>query len=504
MSVVRLQGESEKRRGIHYELESSAQPIGVGGMGQVFQGLCVNERTGTRRDVAIKFMFDDLPPQAIERARREASIQLHNDNLIEMLGFIETIEKTPIGDTVRHYHVVSELLTGVSLYDLLKGKTTDRHGQENPYAAHLLHEFRTAPELFAKKIVASVLSGLMALHDAGFIHRDIDPSNIMVTNDGRIKLIDLGLAKYLVPHNDSVLSLEGKFMGKPECAAPELVMGDIQHQNQSTDIYSVGVLLYQCLTGHTPFQGARHEIMEQQLHAKIDLSPIENKALRAVIAKATEKKQALRYQTCYEMRVALDGGSGTKEKTNKFLITILVGALFVLGVIAFFMLNGRSAPSGGSDNDTTMTPDTQVVAPVPFEKDTVTPDTDSKPQSTTSEEKKEDAEEKSKGTKQKKDKVEKDPQPTPVVKSNDYTHMSDSQLEQLSETDDKAQSELGRRLVRRGGSNNIIRAIQLFKKAISQGNAQARTALAQVMGALEQKAANGDAKSMEILESMNH
>ena len=62
-------------------------------MGKVYKGRCVDERTGMYKEVAIKFMFSDLPEHAIERARREASIRLRNDNLVEMLGFIETTEK---------------------------------------------------------------------------------------------------------------------------------------------------------------------------------------------------------------------------------------------------------------------------------------------------------------------------------------------------------------------------------------------------------------------------
>ena len=366
MAVVRLQGESEKRRGIYYQVESSSTPIGAGGMGQVFQGLCVNEITGATRPVAIKFMFDDLPPQAIERARREASIQLHNDNLIEMLGFIETCEKGPLGKEIKRYHVVSELLSGVSLYNLLKGKATDQYGQENAFAVKLLQEFRTAPECFAKKIVTSVLSGLMALHDAGYIHRDIDPTNIMITDDGRIKLIDLGLAKKLAHVDEQNLSIEGKFLGKPEYAAPELVTGDFQHQNYTTDIYSVGILLYQCLTGHTPYQGAYHDVMDQQLHAKLDLSQIENKDLRAIIAKATEKKQASRYQTCYEMRVALDSIKDKEHasKTSKNYIPVLLVAVLLLGIAAFIMMNRHNSvvePSKPWVEDTTTEQSTQSV-----------------------------------------------------------------------------------------------------------------------------------------------
>ena len=239
MSIIKLQGDLERQRGIFYQVDSSAQPIGVGGMGQVFKGICVNEKTGATRPVAIKFMYDDLPPQAVERARREASIQLRNDNLVEMLGFIEIDEQTPTGDVRKHYHVVSELLNGVSLDDILEGKTKDRNGQDVPFAVKMLQDYKNDPEHFAKTVVVSVLSGLMALHDAGYIHRDIDPSNIMVTSEGHIKLIDFGIAKQMntLTTSDKALTVAGKFMGKPEYAAPELVMGDVNSQNRTTDIH---------------------------------------------------------------------------------------------------------------------------------------------------------------------------------------------------------------------------------------------------------------------------
>ena len=85
MAIIRLQGEEEKRKGIYFQLDTADEPIGAGGMGQVFKGICVNTQTHAVREVAIKFMYDDLPAHAIERGRREASIQLRNDNLIEML-----------------------------------------------------------------------------------------------------------------------------------------------------------------------------------------------------------------------------------------------------------------------------------------------------------------------------------------------------------------------------------------------------------------------------------
>ena len=341
MTIIKLQGEAEKRKGISYQFDIEAAPIGEGGMGKVYRGFCVDERNGAKRPVAIKLLFDDLPASAIERAKREASIQLRNDNLIEMLGFIETQEVTPSGAIVKHGHIVSELLNGVSLYDLLEGKTKDRDGEDVPFAVKMLQDYQNDSEHFAQKVVMSVLSGLLALHDSGYIHRDIDPSNIMLTTDGRIKLIDFGIAKQMnnLTTGDKALTVAGKFMGKPEYAAPELAMGDIQHQNQTTDIYAVGILLYQCIVGHTPFEGARHEVLDMQLHNKIPVDKIKNKAIRNIIATACEKRQERRYQTSAQMRVALENLNGNTQIVNtrkrQILIASAVAVVLILsGIIA--------------------------------------------------------------------------------------------------------------------------------------------------------------------------
>ena len=350
MAIIMLQGESERLRGIHYEIDNAQQPIGVGGMGQVCKGLMVDEHTGSTRPVAIKFMFDDLPPQALERARREANIQLRNDNLVEMLGFMETQETDPTGVVKKHYHVVSELLDGVSLSDLLNGKTANRDGHDVPFAVKLLQDYRNDPDHFARTVVMSVLSGLMALHDAGYIHRDIDPSNIFVTAEGHIKLIDFGIAKQMnaLTTSDKSLTVAGKFMGKPEYASPELALGDLQHQNQTTDIYAVGILLYQCIVGHTPFEGPRHEILEKQIKEKLPLGVIKNKDLRRIIATACEKKQELRYQSSAQMRVALEEMGGVKKamsaRQKGIIVSAAAAAVLVLAIIAF-VVHYRSSQS---------------------------------------------------------------------------------------------------------------------------------------------------------------
>lgn len=284
MAKIRLQGEEEKRKNICFEVDTANPPIGEGGMGKVMKGVCIDIATNISRPVAIKFLYEDLPPHAIERARREASIRLRNDNLIEMLGFIET--ETKHGTMTRkHYHVVSELLNGIPLSSIFEGKCTDADGHENPFAKKLLKEFQADSVHFAKTIMLNVLSGLIALHDAGYVHRDIDPSNIMLTEDGHIKLIDFGIAKQVnkLTTNDRGLTTAGTFMGKAEYAAPELAIGDLKHQNQTTDIYAMGILLYQCIVGHVPFEGQSHVVLEKQLHKKIPLAQIKDRGMRKII-----------------------------------------------------------------------------------------------------------------------------------------------------------------------------------------------------------------------------
>ena len=340
MSIVRLQGEAEKQKHIYFEVDASKPAIGEGGMGKVMRGVCVDTDTNVTRPVAIKFLYDDLPAHAIERARREASIQLRNDNLVEMIGFVET--ESYHGNTLqKHYHVVSELLTGVSLSDLLEGKCNDVHGKEIPFVKKMLKDYQTDPVRFAKIIVINVLSGLMALHDAGYIHRDIDPSNIMLTEDGHIKLIDFGICKQVnkLTTHDRGLTTTGVFMGKAEYAAPELVLGDLRSQNQTTDIYAIGILLYQCIVGHVPFEGPSHQVLDKQLHKKMPLSTVKDKKLRKIIEIATEKNQSVRYQTAAQMRVAIENIDGKKKamKLSTKLSIVGVAVVVVVAILAFFL-----------------------------------------------------------------------------------------------------------------------------------------------------------------------
>lgn len=345
MNIIRLQGDAEKRKGIYYEYDVDATPLGEGGMGRVFKGFRVVERTGERMPVAVKAIYDNIPERVVERARREADIQLDNDNLIRMYGFVETISHYEGGTKCKvHYHVIMELLIGVTLEDIMNGITSDQNGMQIPFAAELYTQYTQDRYSAVVRIIKPILSGLMALHDKGYIHRDIDPSNIMVTIDGKIKLIDFGICKQIVSLEslDKALTASGVFMGKVNYAAPEMVLGDVRSQNYTTDIYALGILLYQLCAGHLPFSGTDQDILAANLRNPLPMKDIKKVEFKRIIRKATEKVQSKRYASVAELRVALDripvnnGNYIDSKKTIKYSVLFLIMIAIIAGSVFLF------------------------------------------------------------------------------------------------------------------------------------------------------------------------
>ena len=345
MNIITIQGNQERRSGIHYEYDSDSKPLGEGGMGRVFKGYRVNERTGERHPVAIKAIYDNIPDRVVERARRESEIQLDHENLIRMYGFVETIVP---GDGIsrpqKHYHVIMELLVGVTLEDVINGITCDSQGLQIPFAAELYTQYKYNRNKAVLCIMKPILSGLMTMHDRGYIHRDIDPSNIMITIDNKIKLIDFGICKQIVSleSQDKSLTASGVFMGKVNYAAPELVLGDVKNQNSTTDIYAMGVLLYQLCTGHLPFTGTDQDILAANLRSKLPMKDVRNNEFKRVINKATEKVQTKRYGSVAEFRVDLErieailieANDGTSRFSMKWIV--LSACLILIGFFVWY------------------------------------------------------------------------------------------------------------------------------------------------------------------------
>lgn len=347
MLIVRLQGDAERCQGVYYEFDIQSKPLGVGGMGKVYLGTRVAINTGTRIPVAIKALFEDATEGIVERARREASIRLKHENLVEMMGFVETFDTNSMGGCVKHYHVISEYIDGVMLSDLLCGMTKNQYGEELEAAQRLYMEYTNNRINTSIGIIKQVLSGVMALHDNGYIHRDIDPSNIMVTADGKVKLIDFGIAKKMktLGSSDKNLTATGAFIGKAQYAAPELVTGDVPHQDATTDLYSIGILLYQLVVGKLPFVGPTHTVLDAQLHKNIPLKDIHNSDCKRIIARATRKSQPNRYQSAAAFRVDLDKVKiDNSVVKNKYAVGIAVFAACIVALLTWKLWNPVDDP----------------------------------------------------------------------------------------------------------------------------------------------------------------
>jgi len=168
----------------------------------------------------------------------------------------------------------------------------------------------------ALDIVAQVAQGLAYAHEHGIVHRDIKPSNIMIQRDGHVKITDFGIARMA---SAAVRTQTGMVLGSPKYMSPEQVMGKLT--DQRSDIFSLGVMLYEMVTGRPPFSGENvNAIMYQTLNATppqpSSMNPAVPEMLNFIIAKALAKKIDERYQNAGELaddlracRDALPGGA---------------------------------------------------------------------------------------------------------------------------------------------------------------------------------------------------
>ncbi len=302
MNIVRFQGENPN---IYYEFDKDSAPLGEGGMGRVYQGYRVDSSLNYQSLVAIKCIKPELVsnPTVIQRAQREASVRLDHTNLIRMYGLFSGAEYNQYtGTYIPSYYIAMERLIGVNLDEILfKGIVTDRSGLVVPIADELLQAYSSDRETASVTVMQSLLSGIDYLHRFGFIHRDLDPSNVMLTQEGTTKIIDFGICKRIgMSSYGGGLTQAGQFLGKVAYAAPELILGDLKSQGPATDIYALGIMLYQMLMGQLPVIGSDQEVMDAHLKGKFDLSGVKNKRLRKIIERATEKDPNKRFSSAVD------------------------------------------------------------------------------------------------------------------------------------------------------------------------------------------------------------
>jgi serine/threonine protein kinase/Tol biopolymer transport system component len=263
-----------------YRIEA---PLGEGGMGVVYRAF----DTKLNRPVAIKFLSDALADaSARRRFQREAQTA-------SSLNHPHILTVHDVGEWAGRQYIVTELVDGGTLGDWARAGT---------------RTWRQTVEL-----LSGVADGLAAAHQAGILHRDIKPGNILVARNGYAKLVDFGLAKLQErsgPGDVTVTESEsrtrqGVVLGTVAYMSPEQASGE--PLDARSDIFSFGVVLYEVLAGRRPFAGRTDlEVIEKIIHGSPGPVPSDlPAAVRQIIEKALEKDPADRYQTARDLVVDL-------------------------------------------------------------------------------------------------------------------------------------------------------------------------------------------------------
>ena len=249
--------------------------IGSGGMAQVYKAVNMSNR----KTVAVKMLKDEYKDDAefLRRFSREANaiLTLSHENIVRAFD-AGTYNGLP--------YLVMEYVEGHTLKDLI-GKNG------------------ALPVRTAIGITCQILDALTAAHAHGIIHRDVKPQNVIVTDKGRVKLADFGIAREV---KASTVTFSGsKVLGSVHYISPEQAKGTIT--TEQSDLYSVGVCLYEMLTGTVPFDAdSAVTIALMHLQEKpaqpIDIVPDLPRSLNDIVLKALEKDPANRYQTARSMR----------------------------------------------------------------------------------------------------------------------------------------------------------------------------------------------------------
>ncbi len=250
------------------------QKLGEGGMGEVFRGVDMM----LEREVAIKFLRPELAsqPQVVERFRSEAVTlaKLQHPNIATLYNFMRQ------GDSF------------VMVLEFVRGVTLD----------HVIQQRGAIPVESAIPIFCQMLDGIQEAHSEGIIHRDIKPANMMLTERGTLKVLDFGIARIL---GTARMTRQGNIIGTIEYMSPEQVRGF--ETDARSDIYSLGMLLYEMLTARCPFDIQNEfELMKAQIEQypvpPRQLNPAIPEVVEQAIWKAIHKDPAQRFQHAAEFR----------------------------------------------------------------------------------------------------------------------------------------------------------------------------------------------------------
>ena len=255
--------------------------VGVGGMAEVYRAR--DELLG--RDVAVKVLSERLSTDSsfVERFRREAqaAANLNHPNIVSLYDY---------GSDGATNFIVMEYIDGRSLAELI--------AQEAPLL----------PER-AAEIAADVAKALERAHGAGLVHRDIKPNNIMMTSTGQTKVTDFGIVRALGGETEQQMTQTGMVIGTAAYLSPEQAQGS--PVDARSDVYSLGCVLYEMLTGRPPFTGdtplaVAYKHVRETPDAPSSMNPDVSEDLDAITMKALAKNPDNRYSSAAEMREDLE------------------------------------------------------------------------------------------------------------------------------------------------------------------------------------------------------
>jgi serine/threonine-protein kinase len=275
----------ENLTGKHLGPYEITAPIGEGGMASVYQAY----EESNRRYVALKVL-----PKHIAESRQFAARFQQEAHVIAQLRHPNILPVYDAGEDEGYTYIAMPLVTGGTLMRLLRG--------------------RPLPPRQTLRVLSQVGSALDYAHSMGFIHRDVKPSNVLLDEDGNCLLMDFGLAKVLA--SSAQLTRSGSTLGTPMYMSPEQGRGE--KVDGRSDLYALGVMLYQMATGRVPFDGDTpiniiFKHIREPLPPPSALNPAIPAAVEQVIFKATAKDPNERYQSAAEMVQALRSALGANR-----------------------------------------------------------------------------------------------------------------------------------------------------------------------------------------------